>query len=494
MNLLTDPWIPVRTQGGTGAFRLLTLEEVLCHDGDGWVSLPRDDLELATVQLLVCMVQVMFLPGDEDELRDRLAAPLAPERLADGVRPCHDWFDLDHPTQPFMQSRGVQSKEVTPIQKLLIGLPEGNNHSFFNEVGEVRQLGGAVTAIALFNQACNCPSFGGGFKASLRGGSPVTTLLKGHSLRETVWKNVVTREGVEASLPGYVHDLKRDRPVWVDSIAEKQFAHDIGLARGLFWQPAKVELVASGEAGRCDVLGVEGPVYAGLRKEKFNYTVEGLWPHPHGARVWDKAKKAWKFVSFTTEAPAWNWLSEFVVPSPLDQDAKAGATPAAPVSQAADLFPGEPLHLLVGGYRVNQAAVEQRRHDLFSLAQGWHSHRDYIQTLVETGKTARKALRGKLWYAAQGDKEKGLKGLGAPLEEVGDKHFYSRTEHLFHDTLRESATWADWQKALTAFKKSLSETCHDIFEKLTEPYAMKAELVPIIARARHSLEYELSRL
>ncbi len=65
-----------------------------------------------------------------------------------------------------MQTRNVQAKEATPIQKLLIGLPEGNNHAFFNEVGEVKQLGSMVAAIALFNQASNCPSFGGSFKGT----------------------------------------------------------------------------------------------------------------------------------------------------------------------------------------------------------------------------------------------------------------------------------------------------------------------------------------
>ena len=38
-----------------------------------------------------------------------------------------------------------------------------------------------VAAITLFNQASNCPSFGGGFKGSLRGGAPITTLVFGNS-------------------------------------------------------------------------------------------------------------------------------------------------------------------------------------------------------------------------------------------------------------------------------------------------------------------------
>lgn len=285
MNLLEDPWIPVRADGGTGTFELLTFRQLLCETGNWQVSLPRDDLELACVQLLVCMTQVMFLPENDAIWRKRLTDPLSPEEFAAGIEPCLDWFDLDHPTQPFMQSRGVKATEETPIQKLLIGLPEGNNHAFFNEAGEVRHLSGTVAAIALFNQASNCPSFGGGFKGSLRGGAPITTLVYGENLRETVWRNVLTRPCLaerQIPMPG----LKQDRPTWIVPIQEKATIpwNTISLARGLFWQPARVELVKSQTAMPCDVLG-GAPLfgYVGFRKEKFNFTAEGVWPHPHGA-------------------------------------------------------------------------------------------------------------------------------------------------------------------------------------------------------------------
>lgn len=126
MNLLEEPWIPVRADSGTGAFQLLTYRHLLCEPGCDWqINLPRDDLELACMQLLVCMTQVMFLPEDDATLRKRMADPLMAEEFDVGVAPCRDWFDLDHPTQPFMQTRGVRAEKPTAVQKLLIGLPEG---------------------------------------------------------------------------------------------------------------------------------------------------------------------------------------------------------------------------------------------------------------------------------------------------------------------------------------------------------------------------------
>jgi len=203
----------------------------------------------------------------------------------------------------------------------------------------------------------------------------------------------------------------------------------------------------------------------------------------------------WKFASFTKTAPAWTWLSEFVVPSPLSEDEKEGATPAAPVNQASEVFPGEPLHLLVGGYRSKQAAVVERRHELFTLAEGWEEERKgRVKALVEIGKAARSSLRGKLWFAARGDKDKGMKGIGVAVHEIGDKLFYALTEELFHETLREQMTFKVWKKAKEDFAERLSAICGKLYDEITEPYSMKPELIPVIAWSRRSLNSDLRKL
>lgn len=97
MNLLKDPWIPVRAGGGAGEFSLLTYRQLLCEPGDWQVSLPRDDLELACLQLLVCMTQVMFLPEDAATLRNRLDTPLTPGEFAAGIAPCRTGSTLTIP-------------------------------------------------------------------------------------------------------------------------------------------------------------------------------------------------------------------------------------------------------------------------------------------------------------------------------------------------------------------------------------------------------------
>ena len=496
MNLLEDPWIPVRANGGTGEFRLLTFRELLGEAGSWRISLPRDDFELACLQLLVSMTQVLFLPRDDDELWNRMEQPLDAASFDAGIAPAADWFDLDHPTQPFMQTRGVKAAETTPIQKLLIGLPEGNNHCFFNQVGEVSALSGAAAAIALFNQAVNCPSFGGGFKGSLRGGAPITTLVDGPDLRQQIWRNVLTEARLQEELPDWRPDLSADRPTWVDPIKEKEtvYSNQIGLIRGLFWQPAHLELIPSDEEAICDLLGIQaGRVYRGLRKEKFNYQIEGTWPHPHGTLgvAVKKGQREYKFASFTTDAPAWTRLTELVIRKPVDT--KEGNRPAGPVTQARALHI-RPLHLLVGGYRNKQAAVLERRHELIGLAAGWEDNESRLDELVRLGLAAKKSLRGKLYFAVQGNKDKGLKGIAVPIHEVAEKLFFARTEALIVDTFRNPDTFEQWQARCDAYVEALAAHCRDIFRELTDPYAMKPELIPIIAWARRSLDADLKKL
>jgi len=376
MNLLEAPWIPVRADHGAGAFQLLTYRALLCEAGQRWqISLPRDDLELACLQLLVCMTQVMFLPEDDPALRRRLAQPLTPAefhasrircrhcavRRLVRSRPSHAALHADAGCKG---CRGHTDSEAAyrPAgrQQPRVLQRGGRSHSAQRTGCGDCPVQSGQQPIALFNQASNCPSFGGGFKGSLRGGAPIATLVFDEDLRCMVWRNVLTRPRVaerQIDAPGPA----LDHPTWVSPIAEKSTIHwnQIGLMRGLFWQPAHVELLKSEQARPCDVLGGEATAgYSGFLKEKFNFTIEGVWPHPHGAMnmTLKKGVLEQRFASFTTTAPAWTQLSEFVIPRGVnDKDAKEGSTPAGPISQFHHTTIDEKLNLLVGGYRTNQA-------------------------------------------------------------------------------------------------------------------------------------------
>lgn len=497
MNLLTEAWIPVRPLPAWAPEKI-TLRRLLCEDEKWELSLPRDDMELAALQMLVCMVQVFFIPKDTGELKKRITAPLLPEEFDAGCAPYKEWFRLDHPDFPFMQVRGVKAKEPTPMDKLLAGVTGATNSCFVNEPGLGTCLCGGCAAIALFNQSNNAPGFGGGFKGSLRGGAPVTTLVQGDHLRQTIWLNVLDESHVDAELPWHRQTL-RQAPTWVEPIKAGATipAQTIGLLRGLFWQPAHIELLPPDGEHSCSCCGfVEKEVYRGFNKAKFNFTVTDLWPHPHGARITTvkSGVPESKFVSFTTTAPAWTQLSRFVVQQQLD-DGVQGQLPAAVVRQAQGLI--RSLRLNVGGYRNNQASILDRRHETIFLNDGWSNRNSVVHDFVGHACGYRDALNKALYVFAKGLKEtKGtakVKGAGVSVQETAREQFYRRTEDTVLDTLA-NMDFINPVPTLLAMGVKLHKTVTELFESTVQPYLNDPELVRTMAVSRKTLRKHLKAL
>ena len=474
MNLLKDNWIPVKK--GKEKIQLIKLRDLLCQEAEWQLCLNRDDMELAALQLIVCLVQVVFIPENKRQLLGRWQKPMTNKEYETGIQPFLDWFDLLHPEYPFMQIHGVKAAQITPIQKLFVGLPEGNNHAFFNRSDEYRQASLSNAAIFIFNQAMNSPSFGGGFKGSLRGGAPVTTLVVDDSLRQTVWCNVLSSEFADPLFP----KIENDIPVWISPIKPKEnlFTADLGFIRGLFWQPAHIKLV-------CDKNGVVD----GFNKERFPFTIKDelaiRWPHPHGVKKWTikKGVREEKFLSFTTESPAWASLSFFLVEN---QGEKAGNSPAPVLSQYRKVFRGRPLHLAIGGYRNKQALILERRHELFSFKKGWPDRIGHIQHIIDYALGCRTVLRRKMFGL---NKNLGLQGLDNKSEAM----FFKRTETVIHGVLQGM----DWQEALNVANLAINEIIKItkiIFEDLVAPYNHEPKMMKIIIRSRAALLYDLKKL
>ena len=482
MNLLTDPWVPVQTDGKT---RLIPLKQVLCEEGDFQIALPRDDMELACLQLLICLTQVIFLPADAAELKQRIRKPLAEAEYEDGTTAYLDWFDLDHPKTPFMQIRGVKAKGATPIQKLFVGLPEGNNHAFFNDPGEISAISASAAAIALFNQAMNAPSMGGGFKGGFRGGAPITTLMAGDRLRHDIWFNVLHKQSIERILPNFQHLRENDKPVWVDLIQPKSkiHAHEIGLLRGLFWQPAHIELRFAESAGICDLYGLETDrLVTGFFKEKFVYEILGDWIHPHSPRVRDLKKGTLKYLSFTTTAPTWKQLNHLLVAT---EDGKEGHAPAEVVAQFKRGL-AQSNQLIVGGYQNKQASILQRRHEYFPLRSGWDKGGVYISAIVDMALEIKSLLRNKLYGFA---KASGATGVNEKAEAL----YYHQSEPMIHQALRE-IDWSQPGNRLPMLRDELIHLSWDIFEQITRPYSHEPKMIKALAKARATLGHAFYKL
>jgi CRISPR system Cascade subunit CasA len=498
MNLLIDQWIPVRPLEGVEQLRI-ALRELLCGDGKWELSLPRDDMELAALQLVICLTQVILMPKDAAELRGRIAKPLRAEDYDAAIGPpFHEWFQLDHPKYPFMQVRGVGAKDLTPMDKLMAGVTGATNSCFVNQQGLAERLCHGCAAIALFNQATCAPSFGGGFKAGLRGSAPVTTLIQGDHLRRTVWLNVLSRESVAQTIPWH-RTTTLQQPTWLEPIEAGEIvpAQHIGFARGLFWQPAHIELTAPVPAQSCSCCGGRvDKVFESFNKAKFVYTVVGTWPHPHSPRITTskKGQSGERFIAFTISSPSWTQLSRFVVQQEFDDASKVeGQQPAAVIDQTRRLYGNDSrkLHLLVGGYRNNKASILARRHDVFTLNHGWDRNGQVIHHLVTSGRGYRDALYKALYVFVNGVRD--IKGAGVKVNQSAEAQFYRRSEPIVEHALAR-IDFENPGPELSQMRKALRSAAEELFDESVRPYLNDPELIRTLAVARRTLWKRLNSL
>lgn len=498
MNLLTDHWIPVRPING-GAPQAITLEQLLCGDERWLLSLPRDDMELSALQLLICLVQVSWIPENEQALHSYVTKPLSMDAFRQGISKWQDTFCLEHPEHPFMQVKGVDAKEPTGMDKLMAGLTGATNCTFINEPGQGEALCGGCTAIALFNQANNAPSFGGGFKSGLRGGSPVTTLVQAvdprfTDLRTTIWLNVLTQSSL-VTLMGDELQLSQ-QPTWQQPIVAGASiaAANIGLVRGLFWQPDHIELCPAIGAGQCTGCGQHvDQRYSGFFKAKFNFTVDGTWPHPHSPRLLQvkKGEMQEKFLAFTTSAPSWTQLSRVLVK--LQPEKGDAQLPAAVVNQCGKIFRHAKTQLIVGGYRNNQASILERRHEVMTINQGWQDYSEVIEAVVQIGLNYKTALRKSLYTFVEGVKTSEIKGASVAVHELAERQYYRQSELLIPDLLA-TLNFAEPLTQLDTLRNQLQQLCTELFEQVTAPYQHHPKFARALAVARTSLRKHLSDL
>ncbi len=172
---------------------------------------------------------------------------------------------------------------------------------------------------------------------------------------------------------------------------------------------------------------------------------------------------------------------------------KVGHSPAPVLEQARDeLVKAKQLQFVIGGYRNNQATVLERRHEFFSLADGWSEHGGLIQHIVDIGLGYKAALRRALYLFAHGIKEK-VHGSGVNLCEPTDALYFQQTEAHLHHTLR-SIDFANPEPSVDALQQTLRQTVVHLFEQVTRPYCHEPKMLKALALSRQSLNKSLAEL
>lgn len=88
--------------------------------------------------------------------------------------------------------------ERNNIDHILMEMPGdqtlAKNTDHFLKQDTIKNICLPCCAMALFTLQTNAPARGRGHRTSLRGGGPLTTLIMGRTLWETIWLNVITRD------------------------------------------------------------------------------------------------------------------------------------------------------------------------------------------------------------------------------------------------------------------------------------------------------------
>ncbi len=198
-NLINERWLPVVAPGG-GERRWLRPAEIATA-GDVEFAWGRPDLDIATYELLIGLLSVAFPPEDDEDWRTKLDAPPSVAELDSAFAPLVPWFNLDGDGPRFMQDLEEIEGDELSCDALFIDAPGGNTirngNDLFVKPARAPLLARATAAIALYALQAFAPTGGAGHRTSLRGGGPLTCLVRltpDLSLWRRLWANVVRND------------------------------------------------------------------------------------------------------------------------------------------------------------------------------------------------------------------------------------------------------------------------------------------------------------
>lgn len=302
MNLLTDPWIPVRRVGGVTEY-IAPSQITEGHDTNPIVDLaaPRADFNGALVQFLIGLVQTACPPDEAQGASwgKWFVEPPSPDELAARFSSLHSTFQFDHGDHRFMQDAQELEGKFVPISALLLDAPGANairnNADHFVKRGQTESMCYRCAATALFTLQTNAPAGGVGNRTSLRGGGPLTTLVVvdpvgdiGETLWRNVWLNVLDRSDA-AMLTG---NPKKNDPAdifpWLaptrvsDRTGGPTFPQDTSALQMYWGMPRRIRLDFSPtEQGVCAICSeTSSGLVSRFRSKNYGTNYEGAWQHP----------------------------------------------------------------------------------------------------------------------------------------------------------------------------------------------------------------------
>jgi len=319
MNLISDAWLPViRTSGKKD--KIVPWQVAERNDPVVELNAPRPDFQGALYQFLIGLLQTCYAPADPDEWLEYWENPPDEEVLLTKFLGIASAFELDNPTGPaFMQDfaglkglldivkfSGKKPKKdaecFSPVNALLIDAPKDNtlteNKDLFIKRDMVTRLCASCAATALFTLQINAPSGGVGHRVSLRGGGPLTSLVRPSDealLWQKIWLNVLDEESLVKSIRIPTSDLFP----WLaatrvsDKGGRNTRPEDVHLLQMFWGTPRRIRLCFEPSQHQCcDICdGHDGPFVERYITQNYGVKYAGGWVHSLSGYFFDGKKE-----------------------------------------------------------------------------------------------------------------------------------------------------------------------------------------------------------
>jgi len=290
VNLIQEEWIPVIRNDGT---RVSIAPWQITEDYENPIkhlAALRADFNGALVQFLIGLVQTALPPSNDREWFRRFESPPEPEELRKRFIAYGHAFELDGDGPRFLQDFDLpEQKEHPGISQLLIEMPGektvDDNTDHFIKRGTVQKICQHCCAMALYTLQTNAPGGGQGHRTSLRGGGPLTTVVMGRTLWETIWLNVIpsgafARYG-NADLQGEADIFPWLGPTRTSDNNEPTTPQDAHPAQMFWGMPRRIRIDQDNlTEGTCDLCGCACThLVQTYQTKNHGVNYEGNWRH-----------------------------------------------------------------------------------------------------------------------------------------------------------------------------------------------------------------------
>lgn len=514
-NLIENAWLPVRRRSGPVDW-IPPWKLTDSHDRDPYISLAwaRPDMDGALIQFLIGLVQATLAPSRSSGWPRLLDSPPGPEELAAAFSGLTPFFNLDGDGPRFMQDLDpLAGCRTSDIFDLLIDQPTEtaikDNTDLFVKRSRTGDMCPACASAALFILQTLSPQGGRGHRTGLRGGGPLTTLVLGQTLWQTVWLAVLPeREFFRLAGPGEGNGPETRFP-WTGPTRtsdnnEITGPTDIHPDQYYWAMPRRIRLEDPDRTGRCGLCGRNNqPLFTAYRTKNLGTNYDGPFQHPLSPHARGKDGAFLPVHGQPGGLTYRHWLG--LVQTTSDRTRR----PAAVVSRFLNHRDGpalfqtghRDLRLAASGYDLDKAKARQWIDSRMPLIlvdeKARTTYEAVIEQLIATADLTAWGLNTNLraaWFNEGDDRRK------KRVPSV-DARFWNETEAGFYQTLGDLKELAEdgmdvispeTAQLKTDWLNLLRRCCLSIFDDLSQADQLDRADPKRIVRARRSLGFFVS--